>query len=174
MCLRHGVLQVQSGDPAGAMPPLEEALAIAEARDRLVEKPVPLVPHALARIELGDLAGAAPELAAGLSISGTLGLNVVQLLALPGACRLLALRGEEGDDEAAVRLLGAALAASRREGIPLDDYRETRLAATQDAVAARLGPEAWERERSAGDWMTAGDAADAAFAALQAGLTQPQ
>jgi predicted ATPase/transcriptional regulator with XRE-family HTH domain len=154
VCLRLGVELAQGGDPAAARSLLEEALAIAELRGRLVEKPVPLVQYGLALIEAGDLAAAAPHIAAGLGIARKLGLAVVELLALLCAGRLLALRQWSGDATAAARILGGTLAACRGQGIDIDNFWQARNTASWNLLAAMLGAEGVRHEVAVGEHMS--------------------
>jgi predicted ATPase/DNA-binding XRE family transcriptional regulator len=139
ICLRLGVELAMNGESAEALPLLEEALAIAEVRDRLIEKPVPLIQHGFALLELGRADEAAPELAAGVAIASRLGLDVAATLAMLCIAGLLSAADSPEGWLAAARTLGAAEASCARNGIKLGVFWDDRVLLTKSRLRERLG-----------------------------------
>ncbi|MGI9253097.1 MAG: ATP-binding protein [Thermomicrobiales bacterium] len=140
ICLRLGVELAANGECEAALRLLEEALAIAEVRDRLIEKPVPLIQHGFALLELGRSDEAAPELAAGVGIALRLGLDVAATLAI--LCIAWSLSRQEAPEgwASAARILGAAEEQCNRSGLQLGAMWDERVACIKERLGARLGP----------------------------------
>lgn len=166
ICLRLGVELAANGECEAALPLLEEALAIAEVRDRLIEKPVPLIQHGFALLELGRSDEAAPELAAGVGIACKLGLDVAATLAI--LCIAWSLSRQEAPEgwAPAARILGAAEERCARSGLQLGAVWDERVARIKERLGARLGPGRCAELLRLGGELTLADAGALAQSAI--------
>ncbi|MFM9108020.1 MAG: ATP-binding protein [Chloroflexota bacterium] len=141
LALLLGVELHESGDPAGAIAPLERAAAAAAARACALDRPLPLARLGLALLDLGREEEARVRLDESLALSARLDAEVIALFALLGLARLDARPGSPDAARLAARRLGAAEAIVARLGLSWGPYWEGVLDDLRARLAAALGPE---------------------------------